>query len=132
MEKRTPLVLIIDDDPDITESMRIVLESGGYTVRIAPDGEQGLKLAEQSPPDLVILDVMMTRADEGFDVCRSLKKRPSLARVPILMLTALREKTGFDFRGEAGDADWLPADDYMDKPIRPDDLIARVRKLIGE
>ena len=130
MKKRS--ILIIDDDPDIIEALRIVLEDSDYAVDFAYNGEEGMIKAHKLNPDLIILDVMMTRTDEGFDVCREIKKDSSLTHIPILMLTALREKTGFDFKPEFGDSDWLPVEDYLDKPIQPDQLLQKVQELLGE
>jgi len=123
-------ILIIDDDPDIVEAIRIVLESKKYQVDSAADSQEGLKIIKKDKPDLIILDIMMNRMDEGFDVCRELKKDPKYKDIPILMLTALKERTGFDFKPEAGDEDWLPVEDYVEKPIQPDDLLAKVEKLL--
>ena len=123
-------ILIIDDDPDFVEATRIVLESKSYQVITAADGKEGLKKIKQERPDLIILDVMMTKEDEGFNVCRMLKNDSENQKIPILMLTALREKTGFNFKPEAGDKDWLPVEDYLEKPIDPDKLLARVEKLL--
>jgi CheY-like chemotaxis protein len=123
-------ILIVDDDADIVEAIKIVLESKSYKVTSASNGKEGIKRLKADKPDLIILDVMMTRTDEGFDVCREVKKDPRYKNIPILMLTALKEKTGFDFKSEAGDEDWLPVEDYIDKPIQPDQLLERVAKLL--
>lgn len=123
-------VLIIDDDPDIVEAMKVVLESKQYQVAVARSGEEGLKKIKCDRPDLVILDVMMETGDKGFDVARALKKDPAYRDTPILMLTAIKEKTGLDFRNEAGDEDWLPVDAYCDKPLNPDELISKVETLL--
>ncbi len=130
MKKR--LILIIDDDPDITMAMRLVLETRDYEVASATNGKEGLAKAEQLVPDLIILDVMMTRSDEGFEVCRTIKADPSLAHIPIVMITSLQEKTGFNFKPQAGESNWLPVDDYVDKPIQPEQLLQKVRELLTE
>lgn len=130
MEKKK--ILIVDDDADIVEAIRIVLESKSYKVTSASNGTECAEGLKKDKPDLIILDVMMTRQDEGFDVCRDLKKRPEYKQIPILMFTALKEKTGFDFKKEAGDEGWLPVEDYIDKPIQPDQLLGRVEKLLGK
>src|SRR3989338_7932016 len=96
-------ILIIDDDPDITEAMKVVLEARDYKVTSAGSGEDGLKKVKIDNPDLVILDIMMEKVDTGFDVARELKNNPSTKDIPILMLTAIKEKTGLDFKKEAGD-----------------------------
>lgn len=123
-----PKILIIDDDPDITEGMRVVLESENYQVSSAKSGEDGIKKVKQEKFDLVILDVMMETKDKGFEVAREIKKENK--NTPIIMLTAIKEKLGFDFKEEAGDQDWLPVDDYLDKPLKPQELISKVENLL--
>ena len=125
-----PKVLIIDFDPDIVESMRVVLESRHYYVVIAKTGEEGLKKAKSEKPDIIILDIMMETADKGFDVARALKKDQSTKNTPIIMLTAIKEKTGLGFKNEAGDEVWLPVDDYVEKPLKPEELISKVEALL--
>jgi CheY-like chemotaxis protein len=124
-------ILIIDDDPDIVEAMKIVLESRKHEVVIAENGENGLKKLKTNKPDIIILDVMMETGDKGFEVARIIKKEAPYKNIPILMLTAIKEKTGLDFRREAGDENWLPVDGYMDKPLKPEELIRKVETLIG-
>jgi DNA-binding response OmpR family regulator len=123
-------ILIIDDDPDIVESTKVVLESRGYKVISAPSGKEGLKMTRKENPDLIILDVMMEKADTGFELCRELKKEQSYKNIPILMLTAIKEKTRMDFKNETGDEIWLPVDDYCDKPLKPDELLSKVGTLL--
>ena len=125
-------ILIIDDDPDIVEAMRIILESRNHRVNISKSGEGGLKSAETDKPDLIILDVMMETISKGFEVARDLKKSQKNKNVPILMLTAIKERTGLDFKNEAGDEDWLPVDDYLEKPLEPQELLSKVEALLKE
>jgi len=123
-------ILIIDDDPDIVEAMRVVLESKNYQVAIAKNGEEGLKKVKSEKPNLVILDVMMETADKGFEVAREIRKNKLYKNIPILVLTAIHEKMGLDFKGESGDETWLPVDDYVEKPIKAEELILKVRALL--
>ena len=125
-------ILIIDDDPDLVEAMKVVLESKQYQVAVAKNGEEGLKKVRLDKPHLIILDVMMESMDKGFDVARVLKKDKDHKDIPILMLTAIKEKTGLGFEKEAGDPDWLPVDDYCDKPLNPEELISKVEVLLGK
>lgn len=125
-----PKVLIIDDDPDIVEAMKVILESRKYGVSLAKSGSEGIKKVILEKPDLVILDVMMETQDKGFEVAREIKNNKDYGNIPILMLTSIKEKTGLDFRNEAGDKDWLPVDDYCDKPLNPKELIAKVEMLL--
>lgn len=123
-------ILIIDDDPDIVEAMQVVLESENYEVVSAKNGKEGLKKIKANPPDLVILDVMMDEVDEGFQVARKIKAEKYSQNIPILMVTAIKEKTGLDFKESAGDKNWLPVDDFCEKPLKPEDLLAKVKKMI--
>ena len=123
-------ILIIDDDPDIRESLKVVLENKGHKVVSASNGQEGLEVTEKEDPDLIILDIMMETGDSGFDVARRIKNDKKRKNVPILMLTAIEEKTGLSFKKEAGDDVWLPVDAYVEKPIAPEDLVAKVEALL--
>lgn len=125
-------VLIIDDDPDITEAMRTVLENRGYEVRNAFDGAEGMERLKEARPDLIILDVMMRTSQEGFEFSRELKRNMQYRDIPILMLTAVKQKTGLDFKSVAGDEAWLPVDDFLDKPVKPDVLLEKVESLLNK
>ena len=123
-------ILVIDDDPDITEAMTVVLENKGYEVQSAQDGSEGMERLKQSRPDLIILEVMMRTSQEGFDLSRELKHNPDYKDIPILMLTAVKQKTGLDFKTEAGDESWLPVEEFLDKPVKPDVLLEKVESLL--
>lgn len=125
-----PKILIIDDDPDIVEAMRVILESRDYQVTSAKNGEDGLKKTETERPDLIILDIMMETADKGFDVAREIKKDKNSKNIPIIMLTAIKERIGLDFKEEAGDETWLPVDDYVEKPLKAAELLTKVKLLL--
>ena len=123
-------ILIIDDDPDIVESMRIILESCRHTVTVAKNGEEGLREAGADKYDLIILDVMMETMSTGFDVARSLRESRENKTVPILMLTAIKASTGLDFESEAGNKDWLPVNAFLEKPLKPNHLLVKVEALL--
>lgn len=123
-------ILVIDDDPDISKGIEVVLASQSHKVDSAQTAEDGVKKIGQNPPDLIILDIMMARMGEGFDVCREIKGNPEWKGIPIILLTALKEKTGFDFSAEAGDPAWCPANAYLEKPVQPDKLIGLVNDLL--
>jgi len=124
-------ILIIDDDPDITEAMAVVLKNRGYDVRSAQDGSEGMDRLKEARPDLIILDVMMRTSQEGFEFSRELKRNKKFKDIPILMLTGVKQKTGLDFKTSAGDEDWLPVDEFLDKPVKPDVLLAKVEDLLS-
>jgi CheY-like chemotaxis protein len=123
-------ILIIDDDPDITEAMSVVLENKGYVVDSAADGSAGMERLTANRPDLIILDVMMRTSQEGFEFSRQLKHNAAYKEIPILMLTAVKEKTGLDFKSTAGDESWLPVEEFLDKPVKPNVLLEKVASLI--
>jgi len=125
-------IVIVDDDPDIVESMKVVLESAGYSVETASNGTEGLDLIKEVNPHLVILDVMMNSLEEGFIVSRQLKSDPKYKHIPILMVTSVKDKTGIDFESEAGDDEWLPVEGYFDKPVKPQVLLEKVKSLLHE
>jgi DNA-binding response OmpR family regulator len=122
-------ILIIDDDKDYGEALRIVLESNGFKVDHVLNIDDGRKTLEKGKPDLIILDVMMDKHTDGFDFCYDLKHDEECKKIPILMVTAVTEKTGFKFSPET-DGEYLQADDYVAKPIPVAELLSRVNKLI--
>tara|TARA_B100000029_G_scaffold504959_1_gene584768 strand:+ start:322 stop:1029 length:708 start_codon:yes stop_codon:yes gene_type:complete len=113
-------ILVVDDDPNVVELVKLYLERDGRDVLIARDGATGLELALEEQPDLVVLDLMLPRMD-GMAVCRAIREQSS---VPVVMLTAMVEE---DDRLAGLD---LGADDYVTKPFSPRELAARVRAVL--
>jgi two-component system alkaline phosphatase synthesis response regulator PhoP len=125
MEKRAR-ILLVDDDADFVESTRMVLESKPYDVIVAKDGDEGLRKARENKPDLIILDVIMPVKD-GFTAAEQLKKDPEHKRIPTLMLTAFAEKHA-EASMPVSRGFTLEAEDYIEKPVSPQELLARVAK----
>jgi len=123
-------IIIIDDDPDIIESMQIVLEKEGYIVDSAPNGQDGLAKIRADKPNLILLDVMMTSKDEGFQVSYEIKGDPDLKDIPVVMITSVSQVTGFEFDKEK-DGAFIPVDDFVEKPVKPKQLLDIVRKNLG-
>jgi DNA-binding response OmpR family regulator len=124
-------ILIVDDDPDLTEALKATLESKDYIVSTAPTGSEGMKKIWDEKPDLLILDVMLATSQEGFEMARELKKNPQSKKMPILMLSAVKSKTGIDFKSAAGEPDWLPVDSFLDKPVEPQVLLSEIKRLLS-
>ena len=128
-------ILVVDDDPDLVEVIRLTLESKGYQVFSAASGTEGLEKVKEIHPDLIILDVMMDYTTEGFQVSLQLRspdpksEYASYSKIPILMLTALHSTTPLRF---APDEDYLPVDDFVEKPLEPSALVEKVEKLLGK
>jgi len=123
-------ILIVDDDADYVMATGVLLEAKGYKVFSAKDRKDGLEKVGSLMPDLIIMDVMMEKMSDGFDLAREIKSDKRYKEIPILMLTAVEEKTGFNFSAIAGDQAWLPVDDYAEKPVKPAELIEKVERLI--
>lgn len=117
-------ILIVEDEANIARSVQYNLEKEGYRVAVAPDGEKGLRLAQEKLPSLVILDLMLPGVD-GLEICRILKRREERTNnIPILILTAKSQETDKVVGLELG------ADDYLTKPFSMRELIARVKALL--
>ncbi len=129
-EAKNKKILIIDDDKDYGEALKIVLESHGYAVTHALNIRDGRAFVESTPPDLIILDVMMEKHTDGFNLCADLKNDDACSMIPIIMVTAVTEKTGFKFSPET-DGEYLQADDYISKPVPVSVLLSRVNKLLN-
>jgi len=116
-------VLVVDDEPNIVLSLEFIMKQAGFEVRVARDGDEALGAIEASPPDLVLLDVMMPNRD-GYDVCQTIRANPAWKGIHIIMLTA----KGRDIEREKGMA--LGADDYITKPFSTREVIARVQQFL--
>ena len=125
-------ILIVEDDLDFTKALKVTLESEQYAVVTAADRTEGMEKIRNDKPDLVILDVMMSTWSDGFEMSRELKKDPQYKDIPILILTAVKDRTGIGFKSTAGDPVWLPVDGFLDKPVEPQFLLAEVEKLISK
>jgi signal transduction histidine kinase len=116
-------ILIVDDEPSARDTVEALLLKEDYQLEFAKDGYEALKIAETVQPDLILLDVMMPGMN-GFEVCRRIRATPTLAEVPIIMVTALDDRASLLLGIEAG------ADDFLSKPIDRQELRLRVRTII--
>lgn len=129
-------ILIIDDDTDMVEAMRIALEAVGYKVSSAPNGTQGLKTLLEFAPDLIILDVMMDTDTEGFNVAWAIRSDEDSSiykkfkNIPILMVTSVSSEKKMKFDPKK-DQEFLPVNDFIEKPIRPQQLLQKVSQYLG-
>ncbi len=123
-------ILIIDDDNDFSEATKIILESRNYEVILADNTKDGLLLLENENPDLLILDNMMENKAAGIIISRQIRKNPKFQKLPILMLTGMREQTGFFFPDEPKHSKFLPVNEFLEKPTPPEILLEKVEKLL--
>ena len=118
-------VLVIDDDSDFVESIVNLLEARGYNVASASNGKEGVAAAKAEKPDVILLDVMMTTKDEGFNVARELQSSEGIKGTPVIMVTGVRKEMNLPF-GFEPDETWLPVKQILEKPVKPETLLAAV------
>lgn len=133
MEKHKKKILVIDDDPDFRDAVTPILETALYDVVNASNPEEGKEKIFSEKPDLILLDIMMDSLFDGFSLCHAIKtskEYKEFKNTPIIFVSAVKEKTGsrFQFKGE--EQGLIGPDDYIDKPVKPDDLIARIERLL--
>ena len=121
-------ILIIDDDPDLVDSVCRLMAEKKHEMLVAYSGEEGIITAREQKPDAIILDVMMPGKD-GYSVCKELKADPCCRAIPVLLLTAvvLQIPSGTYTMRNGMETE---ADDYIDKPVAPDELVSRVEALL--
>jgi two-component system OmpR family response regulator len=127
----SPLVVLVDDDVDCLEISRHALEAAGYRVTCCYGAEEALAALAAERPDVVVTDLMMSELDAGFTLARRIREDPRLARVPVIVMTGVATSLGFDFRPRnAADLAAMGVDAFLDKPVRPAALVARVGELV--
>jgi CheY-like chemotaxis protein len=124
-ERSGPLVLVVDDEPEIRQLVERTLRSKGYAIELAQDGAEALEKAERLVPDVVLLDAMLPKV-HGFEACRRIKASPRTRDVPVIMMTAIYR--GWRFAQDAKDS--YGAEDYIEKPFRLEDLLRRVEEAL--
>lgn len=135
MKKNKIKILVIDDDPDFNDAVTSILESALYDVVTALNPEEGKKKIFSEKPDLILLDIMMDSLFDGFSICHAIKtskEHKEFKDTPIIFVSAVKEKAGsrFQFKGE--EQGLTGPDDYIDKPVKPKDLIAHIEKLLNK
>jgi len=126
--KKRARILLVDDDIDFVAATKTVLESRPYDVIVAHEGDEGLRKAREEKPDLVLLDIIMP-VKNGFSAAEQFKKDPKLAKIPVIMLTSYSQRKA-DSGIPASKGLELEAEDYIEKPISPKDLLATVEKYL--
>jgi CheY-like chemotaxis protein len=120
-------ILIVDDDPDFVEAMRLTLEPSGYKVVSASNGDEGLAKVRAESPDLVIVDVIMSSVLDGLQMSQRMQENPQHKRIPILMVTSIANT---DYAALFPTDEYISIDGFLSKPVAPKDLLERVAKLL--
>lgn len=136
--EEAPSILVVEDDADMAETIRIILESKRYRVIGASSKNEGLDKARAERPDLILLDVMLPEGTEGFHFVWELRRDPDaeVRDIPIIVVSALHETTNLRFYPDQSDdtyqaGEYLPVQDFVDKPLDPADLLSRVERLLS-
>ncbi len=123
-------LLIVDDDPDYVEGIQTILVKAGYAVDVAYNPKEGFEALGNKRYDLLLLDIMMGRGAEGVMMARKINKDPELRKIPVLIITGIREQMAFLFPGQPVHPRFLPTDEVLEKPVEPDLLLEKVRHLL--
>jgi len=128
-----PLIILIDDDRDVLEIYRSILEQNGYRTKVFLEPDEAFAFMETKKPDLVISDLMMESLDTGFSFCRRLKEDGRFADIPIIILTAVGGRLGYDFTPRTPeDLASMHVDAFLEKSLDIDEIVSTVRKLLDQ
>jgi len=130
---KSPKILVIDDDPDFRAAVTPILKSALYDVVMASNPQEAKEKILADKPDLILLDIMMDILFDGFSLCHAIKTSAEYTDykdTPIIFVSAVKEIAGSRFQFKGDEEGMVGPDDYIDKPVRPDDLLARIAKLL--
>ena len=123
-------ILLVDDDPDFLSALQLTLEAAGYQFLSARTAAEAIPLLRRERVDLAILDLMMEETDSGITVAYQLRRQPEMAKIPVLLVTAVASQTGFRAPlTTPEEREWLKVDAWLDKPIKPERLLEEVKRL---
>jgi CheY-like chemotaxis protein len=126
-------ILVIDDDPDFIAAVTPILKSALYEVVMASNPREAKEQIFKENPDLILLDIMMDSLFDGFSLCHAIKTSREFKdfnNTPIIFVSAVKEIAGSRFQFKSDEEGMAGPDDYIDKPVKPDDLLARIAKLL--
>lgn len=133
MSKSGPKILVIDDDPDFQAAVAPILKSALYEVVTAFNPQEAKEKIFSEKPDLILLDIMMDSLFDGFSLCNAIKTAnefKDFKDTPIIFVSAVKEIAGSRFQFKGDEEGMVGPDDYIDKPVKPDDLLARIAKFL--
>lgn len=123
-------ILIIDDDPDVREALKLMLAPGGFELTMCANGPLGRAAAHKRRPDLIILDIMLSTVTEGFDIAYDFGRDETLAKVPIIMISSIGNTIGMDYAKEIG-ANYMPAQNFLSKPLETATMLEAVEEALA-
>jgi DNA-binding response OmpR family regulator len=123
-------LLMIDDDPEFVEGVTSILEAAGYSVDVQYNPRDGFNALMSGGYDMLLLDIMMGRGAEGVMLARKVRKEPRLDGLPVLVMTSIREQMAFLFPGQPLDPRFVPVEELLEKPVKPEVLLDKVNTLL--
>ncbi|MEE8589803.1 MAG: response regulator [Spirochaetia bacterium] len=124
-------IKIIDDDLDLAEDLSLLLKNAGHEISTRDDTEGAVAVLIEEKPDLLILDIMFPENPAGgFDLAREIRSTPALKDLPVILLTAINQEFPMDFSSRDIDPEWMPVQDFLEKPVAPDVLLEKVDSLL--
>ena len=123
-------IVLIEDDPDMHAAIRMILEPQGFSITCCSTGPEGLEAVRQERPDLILLDIMLSSPSEGFHLSYEMKQDEALAKIPIIMISAIGETMGMDFAKELG-SEYVQAEVFLEKPLDAAELREAVAKVLS-
>ena len=125
-------VLIVDDDFDLLEQNKMLMESKGFIVVTAESGKEGFEVFQKEKPDAAIIDLIMEEMDSGFILCHKIKKTEHGKKIPVFMLTSATYETGFKFNSSTKEEkDWIKCDGLLNKPVVVEELLSKMENYFG-
>ena len=126
-------IKIIDDDIEVGENLTLMLENEGYDVSVRDNTENAIEDLIQDKPDILILDVMFPENPAGgFDLARKIRQTDAVRNLPVILLTAINQEFPMDFSSQDIDQDWIPVQDFIEKPVEISNLLKKIRQLLSE
>jgi CheY-like chemotaxis protein len=125
-------IMVVDDDVQLVDTVKTLLESVGYQVSFAYQAEKGMSLARESKPDLILLDIMFAGppGPDGVELSRQLRQDPVLGDVPVIILSGVKRVLDLPVK-LAPDEDYMPVQAFLEKPFKPSELLAAIEKILG-
>jgi CheY-like chemotaxis protein len=121
-------ILVVDDDPDFVEITRLILKAKGHEVESASSGDRAMRMMREAPPDLVLLDVMMSSILDGVYVAHAMHEDNTLRGIPVIMVSSIASSPAAEMFPTD---EYLPIDMWISKPVQPEDLLQKVARLVG-
>ena len=133
VQEKFKKILLVDDDIDLLEQNKVLLESRGFTVVTAESGEDGWKTFQRENPDAAIVDLIMEQMDAGFVLVYKIKKTERGKKIPVYILTSATYDTGFKFSASTPEErEWIKCDGILNKPVVVEELISKLESFAGK